>query len=130
MVIVFRNFIPQPSNTHKLRITKNSPVVYIDSLLKKLEKYDIVLATFHLIDIRASKNYGLNDNNTRLFKDLSKKNNVVISLLGNPYILNKLPELDNAKTLLVAYQQNFYTETITPQIIFGALPCVGIFRCF
>ncbi|MBK9580469.1 MAG: serine hydrolase [Saprospiraceae bacterium] len=109
------------------RITKNSPVVYIDSLLKKLEKYDIVLATFHLIDIRASKNYGLNDNNTRLFKDLSKKNNVVISLLGNPYILNKLPELDNAKTLLVAYQQNFYTETITPQIIFGALPCVGIF---
>lgn len=108
-------------------LSKNSSVTKIDSVLKKLDQYDLVLAGIHLIDIRASKQYGLNPSNTQIIERLSTKNNVVISLFGNPYILTKIKELEKCKSLIMAYQQNNYTEKIVPQIIFGGLPAQGIF---
>jgi beta-glucosidase-like glycosyl hydrolase/CubicO group peptidase (beta-lactamase class C family) len=123
----FCNMVSQYTQADFYYLPKNATNSTVDSILSKIEKYDLVLAAVHLIDIRASKNYGLTPSNTRLLKLLSTKNNVIISLLGNPYILNKIPELEQSKSLVIGYQQNVYTEKITPQIIFGALPAQGVF---
>lgn len=123
----FYNMVTQYTNADYFFLPKNANPNSIDTILQKLENYDLILAAIHLIDIRASKNYGLTPANTKLLKDLSAKNNVIISLLGNPYILNKVPELAQSKSLIVAYQQSQYTEKLTPQILFGALPAQGVF---
>lgn len=97
----------------------------IENTLNLLESYDLVLAAAHFTDIRPSKKYGLNPQNTKLLKHLASLDNVLLSILGSPFILTAIPELSQSKTLLIAYQQSKYTETITPQIIFGALPVYG-----
>lgn len=123
----FKQMADQYAKTDYFRLKKNAPDDLIDSMLSVLSQYDIVIAAFHLIDIRSSKNYGLNPSNIKLFNILSQKNNAVICILGNPFILKKVPALVQAKTLMMAYQQNKYTERVLPQVIFGGLSCEGKF---
>jgi beta-N-acetylhexosaminidase len=123
----FYDMVSQYTTADFYNLPKNAKDVSVDSLLQELENYDVVLAAIHLVDIRASKNYGLTPSNIRLLKILASRENVVINLLGNPYILTKIPDLSLSKSLIMAYQQNVYTEKVVPQIVFGALPAQGVF---
>ncbi|MBK8624975.1 MAG: serine hydrolase [Saprospiraceae bacterium] len=123
----FYSMVSQYTQADFYHLQKNASDYTVDSILQKIDNYDLILAAVHLIDIRSSKNYGLTTSNTRLLKLLAARSNVVISLLGNPYILTKIPELAQSKSLVMAYQQSPYTEKITPQVIFGALPAEGVF---
>ena len=106
-------------------IPKNAGDSIVKPIFQQLANYDIVIAGIHLIDKRASKNYGLNPQNTNLIADLAGRQNVILCLLGNPFILNKIPELAQSKTLLLGYQQSSYTEKAVGQMIFGALSPEG-----
>jgi CubicO group peptidase (beta-lactamase class C family) len=99
----------------------------IDNILDSLTSYDLVLASIHWTKPRASSNYGISPVNAGVIRELAQRDNVILSLLGNPYAIHKLPELQNAQSLIVAYQCDDYTESIVPQIIFGALPAKGLF---
>lgn len=97
----------------------------IEQVFQLLKDYDLILATGHFTDIRTAKKYGLTVQNTKILSRLATMDQVVLSLLGSPFILGSIPELAQSKTLLLAYQQSEYTESITPQMIFGALPTLG-----
>ncbi len=96
-------------------------------ILAQLDHYDLVITSIHWTKPRASSKYGITPENQGVLSQLVKKDNVVIVLLGNPYALHTFPELQSAKTLVVAYQCDKYTETTVPQILFGALPARGAF---
>lgn len=109
-------------------LPKNVLPSYADSLLNAIEKsYDIIIAGIHLIDIRASRKYGLTPENTQIITTLAQKPKIVFCLFGNPYILTKIPELKMTKTMIMAYQQNVYAERAVGQMIFGALAAEGKF---
>lgn len=99
----------------------------MNNILDSLTSYDLVLASIHWTKPRASSNYGITPVNTGVIRELAERDNVILSLLGNPYAIHKLPELQKAQSLIVAYQCDEYTESIVPQIIFGALPAKGLF---
>ena len=121
----FYKMINNYISTDYYHIPKNANDSLISSVMSSLSKYDIVFAAVHLIDIRASKKYGLTPANTKMIADLALKDNVILSILGNPFILSKIPELALCKSLMMSYQQNKYTENATAQIIFGALTPEG-----
>lgn len=123
----FKKMVDKYAKVDYFRLTKNADDHEIDKVMLTLNQYDLVIAAFHLIDIRASKNYGLNASNIKLFTILSQNKNAVICILGNPFILKKVPELEQASTLMMAYQQNKYTESILPQVLFAGLACEGKF---
>lgn len=106
-------------------IPKNASFVFIDTILSKLKAYDIAIVSIHLSDIRAGKKYGLNESNKRILTEISTYDNVIFNLLGNPLILGQIEALKNCKTILLGYQLNKYTESITAQMIFGALSPQG-----
>lgn len=108
-----------------IKIPKNVGDSVLSSVMSQLNTYDIVIAGVHLIDIRASKNYGLTPENTKLIADFASMDNVILCLFGNPFILNKIPELARSKSFILGYQQSVYTERAAGQIIFGALSPVG-----
>ncbi len=99
----------------------------IDSVMNALVGYDVVLAAGQFVDIRPGRKYGLTSQNTKILQRLSEMKQVVLTILGNPFILDKIPELATCKSLVMGYQLNTYTEEIAPQILFGALPARGIF---
>lgn len=106
-------------------IPKNAPDSVVQKVLASTKDYDMVLATAHFIDIRASKKYGLTTENSKILAALAKKENVVLTILGNPFILGKIPELSVCKSLIMGYQQSVYTEKIAAQMIFGSISPEG-----
>lgn len=97
-----------------------------EHILNQIKKYDHVIAGIHLVDIRASKKYGLNDRNISVISRLAGMEHVTLCLLGNPLVLKRIPALAGSSRLVLAYQQNKYTESIVPQVLFGALPAEGV----
>jgi beta-N-acetylhexosaminidase len=128
--IDFYPMVKNYTNVSFIRSPKNPSQKHIDSILTLAEQNDIIIASMHFIDIRPSRNYGLNDGYTALVKKLIPNKKVIFNLLGNAFILHKLPEFSMAKTLLLGYQQSKYTEQATAQMIFGALPIKGSLPVF
>lgn len=103
-------------------IAKNATVSYADSIVSFcLQEYDIVVAGIHLIDIRASRKYGLTPENTQIISKLANDPKVILCLFGNPFILAKIPGIKQSKSLIMAYQQNIYAERAAGQIILEPL---------
>ncbi len=108
-----------------IRFPQNASISQTDSILNSIAMYDLVIASLHLTDIRAARNYGVTPVYEDLLKKLVNSDKVIFNLLGNVFVLNKLPELKDANTLIVGYQQNKYIEEASAQIIFGGLPSKG-----
>ena len=121
----FYRMINNYLQTDYFYLPKNAGDSLISATFSALANYDIILASVHLINIRASNKYGLTPVNTKLLAYLAQKENVILCILGNPFILSKIPELAQCKSLVMAYQQSKYTENATAQVVLGALAASG-----
>lgn len=90
-----------------------------------LKSYDIVLVGAHLNNIRPGTNYGITPTTASWVKELANNGNSVITVFGNAYALNKLEDIAKAKGLVMAYQLTPFTEELSAQLIFGAIPAKG-----
>jgi beta-N-acetylhexosaminidase len=126
--VTAEHFYPMVKNytdVQYIGFPQNGNAKQVDSIFGELDNYDIVIASVHLTDIRSSRNYGITPIYADVIKRLIKRENVIINLLGNVFILNVMPEMKDAQTLLIGYQQNKYIEEASAQVIFGGLPCKG-----
>lgn len=94
-------------------------------LRAKLGAYNLLLVGVHLSSISPKVNYGLTDQMNALLQELIATNKAVVSIFGNPYALNKMQKPEAAKALLMAYQLTPYTQDLSAQLIFGAIPAKG-----
>ncbi len=56
---------------------------------------------------------------------LVKNQRTIITWFGNPYAIARIEALKNATGLLLAYQENKYTEDLSAQLIFGGIGARG-----
>lgn len=94
-------------------------------LRSKLSSYNLLLVGMHLSSISPRGNYGLTDQMNAVLKELIATNKAVVSVFGNPYALNKIENAAGAKALIMAYQLTPYTQDLSAQLIFGAIPALG-----
>ncbi|GAA4438344.1 glycoside hydrolase family 3 N-terminal domain-containing protein [Ravibacter arvi] len=97
----------------------------IDSLEAALRPYDVVLLTLHLSSIRPGVQYGVTAAVNKALERITKAKKTVVTVLGNPYSLAKLTGIDRARAIVLGYQLTPYTEDLSAQLIFGAIPAVG-----
>ena len=97
----------------------------IADLRAKLNSYNVLLVGVHLSSISPRANYGLTDQMNAVLQELIATNKAVVSIFGNPYALNKIQKPEAAKALLMAYQLTPYTQDLSAQLIFGAIPAKG-----
>ncbi|MES2389299.1 MAG: glycoside hydrolase family 3 N-terminal domain-containing protein [Bacteroidota bacterium] len=90
-----------------------------DSVLVKLRGEKTVIVSFHRIISSASKNYGIPDSSLTFLNRLRNQNKVVVVTFGNPYSLRRFSDY---ASVLCMYEDNKYTQTTAPQVLFGALP--------
>ncbi|MDP3002585.1 MAG: glycoside hydrolase family 3 N-terminal domain-containing protein [Bacteroidales bacterium] len=120
---------------YQVRISKYTKVdnYFIDTidqkkvtrLLKKLEKYDLVIAGVFNTDQRSVMNFGIPEGLDSLLEKLNSVNKCIITYFGNPYSIAKISSLQNTDGLIVAYQENEYTEDLSAQLIFGGIGARG-----
>ncbi|MDB5257758.1 MAG: nagA [Chitinophagaceae bacterium] len=96
----------------------------VDALTAKLSQYDVVIVGLVNTNIFNSKNFGISDKARDFISGLPSKikSKVVVAVFANPYSMKYFTAVPN---LICAYEDNATTQSIVPQIIFGALPAEG-----
>ncbi|MCF0049954.1 serine hydrolase [Dyadobacter sp. LJ53] len=97
----------------------------VTELREKLKAFNLLLVGVHLGSISPRTNYGLTEQMSAVLQELIASNKAVVSIFGNPYALNKIQKPENARALLMAYQLTPYTQDLSAQLIFGAIPAQG-----
>ena len=95
------------------------------ALLKKLSGYDLVIGAVFDLDQRPNMGFGIKPELINFLDKLIRNNKTIITWFGNPYGVDKVPVLQKADGLLLAYQENDYTEDVSAQIIFGGIGANG-----
>jgi beta-glucosidase-like glycosyl hydrolase/CubicO group peptidase (beta-lactamase class C family) len=102
-----------------------SDTVACKKLLKKLSAYDLVIGGVFDLDQRPDMGFGIKPDMTKFLEKLILNNKTIITWFGNPYGIDKVEALQRANGLILAYQENEYTEDLSAQLIFGGIGARG-----
>jgi len=91
----------------------------------KLREYDIVIAGITGLEPRASSSFGVTPALTNAVNRLASQHGTIVIWFGNPYGIEKLNLTYTPSGLIIAYQDNEYTQQAAVQVIFGALGASG-----
>jgi beta-glucosidase-like glycosyl hydrolase/CubicO group peptidase (beta-lactamase class C family) len=92
-----------------------------DAVLRKLSDYDLVIAGVFNTDQRPANNFGIKPELNSFLASLLSSKKTIVTYFGNPYALSKLDALQKANGLILAYQENDYTQDLSAQLIFGGI---------
>jgi len=98
----------------------------VDSIFRCLKNYNLIIASLHSNDQRPGQQYGISDCVIDLVDSLSAIRNVVVDLFANPYVLNRLHNLNKFSSLIVSYENAALVQNLSAQMIFGATDAGGI----
>ncbi len=84
-----------------------------------------MIAGIYGLDQRANNEFWHFPGIDRFLSELTGKNKCIITWFGNPYPISRIKSLENASGLLLAYQENDYTEDLSAQLIFGGIGARG-----
>ena len=122
-------------STYQKRIAEYYPAdqFYIDPsdtvacrmVLKKLRKYDLVIAGVFDLDQRPNLGFGIKPELNGFLEKVITNNKTIITWFGNPYGIDKVKTVQEASGLILAYQENDFTEDLSAQLIFGGIGATG-----
>ncbi len=96
-----------------------------DELLKNLSGYDLVIAGIYGLDQRPQTGFGITPEMTEFISKLIDNHRTIITWFGNPYAVDRIKSLKDAEGLILAYQENEFTEDLSAQLIFGGIGARG-----
>ncbi|MBW3544381.1 MAG: serine hydrolase [Bacteroidetes bacterium] len=93
-----------------------------NALLEKLQLYDVVVVGVHGMVRAPEKNFGMLPDQLEFLDKIRRHPNAVISVFGSPY---SLKYIEQARSLVLAYEDNEFTQEIVPAVLFGGLSAKG-----
>ena len=94
-------------------------------LLSWLEEHNLVILNVTGLSQYAYRNFGLSEAKINLINEIIKNKSVILVWHGNPYGLEKIGSFDQAKAVIISYQENANTFDLTAQLIFGGISANG-----
>lgn len=94
-------------------------------ILNQLDSFNLVIVGLGNLNQDANGNFGITDDTKDFLQQVLLKKNVILTVFGNPYSLDKLEGLEKAKAIIITYQENLLFHKISSQIIFGATGAKG-----
>ena len=94
----------------------------VNTQVEKLASYKTLIVGVQDMSRWKSKNYGFSSAELDLLKKLNSKTKLVLVLFGTPY---SLIHFDDFKTIVVAYEENAYSESAAAQALFGKIEVDG-----
>lgn len=95
------------------------------ALQEKLLSFNTIIVSIHKSDKNPWKSYKIDAETKKLIDELNKTNNVILTVFTNPYSLINFDAAEESKGLIMAYQNNKYTQETAAQLIFGAIGANG-----
>lgn len=96
----------------------------LNETLLELKKYSKVIIGYHRAD-GAWKNHNLNQEDVNWLNKIAKQNKVIVTFFTKPYSLLRIANFDSFEGLILAYQNNDFSQTVAAEAIFGAIGTKG-----
>ncbi|OIQ30241.1 MAG: hypothetical protein BM555_05485 [Crocinitomix sp. MedPE-SWsnd] len=113
------------ANLEQIQIPRSLSATEEDQLIEKCKAYDRIIIGFHRTNNNPRRNFGITRQSIGIHELLSKEHEVVTVVFGTPYVIDKFGDLSKTEGLVVAYQDNEYTNEAASQLIFGGIKPMG-----
>jgi beta-N-acetylhexosaminidase len=123
-IVPFQRMLGNYTHMDHFYVSKTPTEEEISSLLNQLNPYNLLIIGIHGMGLYPSRRFGITDQQISLIEKLKDRNSV-ICFFGNPYALENFPVLSNARSLIVAYQDDKDAQEMAAQLIFGATSANG-----
>jgi len=97
----------------------------IEQTLNNLQNYNLIIIGINNTIPSPATNFGISAETIALVDTLLKSNSCILNLFTLPYAVNLFKNINQAKALLVAYQDNADAYDAAVQLMFGAVPASG-----
>jgi len=124
-ITTFQNTLGLYTKVDHFVIPAKASPQQMEAVRDKLKEYNLLLVGLHLSSISPRANYGLTEQMSAMLQELMATKKAVVSVFGNPYVLNKITKPEAANALVMAYQLTPFTQDLSAQLIFGAIPALG-----
>ena len=124
-ITTFQRTLSLYTTVDHFTVSTNPSKEQLQELRNRISNYNLVLIGVHLPSISPRNKYGLTAGMNAVLSELIDSQKAVVTVFGNPYSLNNLQQIGKAKSLLLAYQLTSFTEDLSAQLIFGAIPALG-----
>lgn len=120
---IFRKHLGKYGRFDHFELKRNSGDADLASLEREVQDYNTIVVGLMGLTNNPKRDFGISPKTTEFIKKLSETHTVVTVLFGNAYAAKFLDDLPH---LLVAYEENEFTERLAPQIIFGGRAAQGV----
>ena len=121
----FQKTLKLYADVDNFQLAQEAKASDIAALKKKLETYNLVILGLHDFSIRPRNKLKTSKDVEKFISEYALKNNSIISLFKNPYVINSLENIEEADALIEAYQDNDLTQELSAQLIFGGVGASG-----
>ncbi len=101
---------------------KNFSKSEVNFWMKKLALYDVVIVSIHGTSRYFTKEYGITESESKFVNALCKKKKTILVDFANAY---SLAEFNDAKNVVVAFEETENNMLTAAQLIFGLKPSLG-----
>ena len=122
---LFQETVARYAPVDLLNIPKRFKKACADSIAREAAKADIVLIGLFGISSTGGESHGITPEMGRLIDTVSRINRTALALFGTPYALARVPGLSRIESVLVAYQDNEYTQKAAAEALMGGIPAQG-----
>ncbi len=120
----FQKMLSNYAEVDHFNISKTPSEQEITQLLNQLKPYKLIITSIHGMSLYPSRRFGISEQQISLTERLNDKQ-TIFAFFGNPYALPYFPQIKNAQSLIVAYQDDKDVEELAAQLIFGATNANG-----
>ena len=111
------NYYPIP----EIKIPRSLSSIEEDKLFEKLAQYDQIIIGFHRTNNNPKRNFGITLQAVDIHNKLAATKKVTSVIFGNPYVLKSFKDQSNTAAIVVAYQDNEFTQKSAGELLFGGI---------
>ena len=124
-VTPFQQMVSRYTDADHFFLPADAPRQTIDNLTAILKSYNLVITGIHGLRSFPGRNYGVGQGQSEAIRVLTGNHKTITLFFGNAYALRFFPGIENSSALILAYQDNRFTQELAVQAMFGAIDVTG-----
>lgn len=122
---MFQQQLQQYAPVDCYAISHTADSLAFKALKRSLSQYNLIILSLHGTTMNAAKNYNISAVSSMFMDEVLKENDVVFVDFGNSYTLGKVSELNNARAVVLAYEDMQVAQQAAAQLLFGGISSSG-----
>ena len=120
---LFQEKLSKYARFEHFEINKNADATTLTNIERRLADHNIVVVGIMGVTNNPNKGFGINGTDINFIKKLSEKKTVITILFGNAYGAKNMTDFSHH---IMAFENNEFTQSLVPEIIFGARNAYGM----